>query len=230
MKKYLIVLSVIAASAIAGSAQEARAQVSGVKSEQGSFALEVGFSPFELEGNNIQLHNGQIRMIYSVSERIGIRLGLGFAATTESDDNGQSSDEWTRMTTKTNRVELSPGLVYNFDGTDRLTPYIGVEVNFSTLSANTTTEAKDFKQVTKNEGDLFNTVGLGVFSGFNYYFAKNLYIGAEAGLAFENRSLKNSIIETTTSGRTETVEPKNKRSMTGVGVIAMPSLRLGWAF
>jgi opacity protein-like surface antigen len=230
MKKYLIVLTVAAAIAVAGGVQECSAQNGSVKPEKGSFALEVGFSPFDVEGNNILLHNGEVRGIYSISDKIGIRVGLGLGASMESDDNGQSGDEWTKMTSRATRIALSPGIVYSFAGTDKLSPYIGGEIVFATLTANTTAEGRNFKTVTKNEGDLFNTFGLGVFTGFNYYFAKNLYIGVEAGLSLENRSLKNMITETTASGMTETVELKNDRSQTTIGMFATPSLRLGWVF
>jgi hypothetical protein len=250
MKKYLIVLAMITAYVIAGNAQESSVQESSVqqgstfrsgvlqnstpkssvKPEKGSLSLEVGFSPLDVEGKNVQLQNEQLRLIYSVSDKVGIRLGIGFDTHTESDDNGQPSDEWTKTTTKTSQVSFAPGIVYNFAGTERLTPYLGVEAVIATRSATTIAEAKDFKQEIRNEGDLFNTFGLGVFSGFNYYFANRLYIGAEVGLALENKSLKNTIIETTTGGRTETVEPKNTGTRTTIGTVVTPSLRLGWAF
>jgi hypothetical protein len=225
MKKYLIVLAMITGSVIAGNAQE-----NSVKPEQGNLSLEVGFSPLDVEGKNVQLQNEQLRLIYLISDRVGIRLGIGFGTNTESDDNGQPNDEWTKTTTKTSQVAFSPGIVYNFAGTERLTPYLGVEAVIATSSANTIAEAKDFKQEIRNEGDLFNTFAIGVFSGFNYYFAGKLYIGAEVGFALENKSLKNTIIETTSGGRTETVEPKNTGIRTTVGMTVTPSLRLGWAF
>jgi hypothetical protein len=250
MKKYFIVLVMITVSVIAGNAQENSVQESSVqqgstfrsgvlpistlksseKPEKGSLSLEVGFSPLDVEGKNIQLQNEQLRLIYLVSDRVGIRFGIGFNTNTESDDNGQPGDEWTKTTTKNSQVAFAPGIVYNFAGTERLTPYLGVEAIIATRSATIIAEAKDFKQEIRNEGDLFNTFALGVFSGFNYYFAGNLYIGAEVGLALEHQSLKNTIIETTTGGRTETVEPKNTVTRTTIGMVVTPSLRLGWAF
>ncbi|MDR1115848.1 MAG: outer membrane beta-barrel protein [Tannerella sp.] len=225
MNKYLIVLAMITVYVIAGNAQE-----SSMESAKGGLSLEVGFSPLDVEGNNIQLQNEQLRLIYSVSDKIGIRLGIGFNTSTESDDNGLPSDEWMETTSKTSRIAFSPGIIYSFAGTEKLMPYLGAEAIIAAKSATTIAEAKDFKQEIRNEGDLFNTFGLGVFSGFNYYFAERLYIGAEVGLAFEYKSLKNTIIETTTGGRTETVEPKNTGTRTTLGTVVTPSLRLGWRF
>ncbi|MDR1258940.1 MAG: porin family protein [Tannerellaceae bacterium] len=225
MKKYLIVSALVAVSMTAGMAQE-----SSFKPGAGSLTLEVGFSPFNVDGDNIQLSDGQIRGIYSVTDNIGFRLGLGVGMISESNDNAMTEDDWQQITSSTSRISLSPGIIYNFGGTDRLTPYIGAELNFATMSAKMTIESKNSKSIIKNGGDMFSTIGLGVFSGFNYYFARNLYIGAEAGLAFESRSLKNMVTETTANGVTTTDEPKDSNSQTVIGMIALPTLRLGWTF
>ncbi|MDR2120325.1 MAG: porin family protein [Tannerella sp.] len=225
MKKYLIVFVMIAFGAIAGKAQE-----SSVKPKKGSLALETGFSPFSVSGDNILLHSEQIRAIYSVSDKIGIRIGLGFSAASEISDNGQSSDDWEKTTGNSTGIAFTPGIVCNFKGTDKLTPYIGGEVIISVSSANSVVERKDYKQTTRNEGDRFNSFGVGAFSGFNYYFAKNLYVGAEVNIAFTSKSQKNTVIETTTSGKTETVEPKNEASKATLNTGCTPSLRLGWVF
>jgi outer membrane protein W len=225
MKKYLIVSAMIAVSMTAGMAQE-----SSFKPEVGSLTLEVGFSPFNVEGDNIQLSNGQIRAIYTITNNIGLRLGLGIGVASDSNDNALKDDDWMKLSSSISRISLSPGIIYNFSGTARLTPYIGAELNFATMSAKETLEEKNSKTIIKNEGGMFSTIGLGVFSGFNYYFARNLYIGTEIGLAFENRSLKNMVIETTENGVIKTDEPKDSNSQTSIGMIAMPTLRLGWTF
>jgi outer membrane protein W len=228
MKKYLLVL---AAFAVTATTVNVNGQESGsLKQKAKSYALEVGFSPFALEGDNIYLQNGQVRAIYAVSDKLGIRLGLGFSAVSSSDDNGLTGDAWEQRSDKSTGFKVSPGLVYSLAGTSRLTPYVGVELNFGTTMNTATIEGRDFKQVVRNDGEVFNTIGLGVFSGFNYYLAKNLYAGAEIGIEFESKSLRNTVTETTTSGTTETSEPKNKVSNTAFGTVFNPSIRLGWVF
>jgi outer membrane protein W len=239
MKKKLLVLVAVTMTLTAVKGQVAnsdfkpgvsRSSDSNFKPEKGQFILEAGFSPLDVEGNNINLQNGEFRVTYMTSDKLGIRLGLGLNSTSEIDDNGQTGDEWESSTNKATVISFSPGIAYYFEGTERLAPYVGVELNISSLSNNSTVEARDFKQITYNEGDLFNQFGGFVFGGFDYYFAKRLYIGAEIGFGFESRSLKNMIIETTANGKTETMEPKNKVESTSFGTRFNPSLRLGWVF
>jgi outer membrane protein W len=224
MKKIFIVLAVVTVGVITSNAQDS------VKPGKGSFSLEAGFSPFSTEGENIQLHGGQIRAIYSVTDKIGVRLGLGFNVTSESNDNGQNREYWAKETNSFSSISFTPGIIYSFSGTDKLTPYIGGEVIFATSSANKVEESDDSKTVTRNDGGLFNTLGLGLFSGFNYYFARNLYVGAEIGLSLESYSLKNTVIEATSGGQTQTMEPKDKASLTSLGTVCTPAIRLGWVF
>ncbi|MDR1408658.1 MAG: porin family protein [Tannerella sp.] len=227
MKKIFIVLAVVTVGVITSSAQDGS-----VKPGKGSFSLEAGFSPFSVTGENIQLHGGQIRAIYSVTDKVGIRLGLGFGVEMVSNDNGQSGDDWRKTTGNFSNISFTPGIIYNFSGTDRLTPYIGGELIFATSSANDVEESRDSKTVTRNlsEDGLFNTFGLGLFSGFNYYLARNLYAGAELGLSLKSYSLKNTVIEATNNGQTQTMEPKDKASLTSLGTVCTPAIRLGWVF
>ncbi|MDR1381051.1 MAG: outer membrane beta-barrel protein [Tannerella sp.] len=237
MKKILIVFALTLAVS-AGKAQNAfgqqvtvaQARDGGLKQNAGSLALEAGFSPFAQDGKTIQGLNDQIRLIYAVSDRIGIRLRLGVNMTSNSNDNNQTGDEWSKSTGSDTEFSLAPGIAYYFAGTDNLSPFIGVEAILGASSNNITEEGKDYKVIIKNEGELFNTFGLGLFTGFNYYFTAKLYVGAELGLALKSRSLKNTVTETTANGRTETVEPKNEVSQTAFGTQFTPSLRLGWVF
>lgn len=234
MKKYLIVFGMIAVSAIAGSAQDS-ANKSSVKPEKGSIALETGFSPFSVSGDNIRLNDGQIRAVYTVSDKIGIRLGLGFSANSEYYDNGQSKDEWAKTTESASRISITPGIIFNFAGTDKLTPYIGGEIIFATPSTTLVLEQDNSKMSATNASDddgvgVFNTFGVGAFSGFNYYFAKNLYVGAEVGISFTSESLKNTVIKETTNGMTETIELDDAGGSTSFRTGCVPFIRLGWVF
>ncbi|MDR0756796.1 MAG: outer membrane beta-barrel protein [Tannerella sp.] len=239
MKKNLLVLVAVAMTLTAVKGQVVESEIkpgvsqpagSDFKAEKGQFILEAGFSPFEAEGNSINLQKGQIRATYMASDRIGIRLGLGLSSFSQNDDNGKTAEEWSSSTDKASMVSFSPGIAYYFDGAERLAPYVGVEVTISTVSTTSITEARDFKQITYNEGGLFNQFGGALLGGFNYYFAKHLFAGAEIGLGFESNSLKNPVIETTEEGKTATVEPKNKVDQFSIGTRFNPSIRLGWVF
>ncbi|MDR1259041.1 MAG: porin family protein [Tannerellaceae bacterium] len=229
MKSYLIVFAAVMVCVTAVNAQG-----NSVKPEAGSFALEAGFSPFAIDGNNINLQEGQIKAIYTVTDQISVRLGLGINANSDISDNGQTGDGWEELSMKSSQISISPGIIVNMEGTSKMTPYLGAEVIFATTSTTLTEEGNNYKVVMKNvteDGDLsFNTIGLGVFGGFNYYFAQKLYAGAEIGLSFRSNTWKNAMMETTNSGVTETVELKDSQSRTSFGTAFKPAIRLGWVF
>ncbi|MDR1882625.1 MAG: outer membrane beta-barrel protein [Prevotella sp.] len=222
MKKYLFLTGMIALSAMTMHAQESN------KPESGAWMLEVGLAPFATQ--SIQLQEGEIKVTYLFSDNIGFRLGVGFQTNSASDDNGLGRDEWKRVSVRETELKFTPGLVRFFSGTEKMSPYIGAELILATTSNEATLEKDNYKAVMKNEGDLMNTYGAGVFSGFNYYFSRNLYVGAEINLAFKAQSLKNTVTTVTSSGSTETTEPDNKLKGSSFGTSCYPFIRLGWAF
>ena len=225
MKKILVTLLVCAGMAgMTVSAQE-------FKPQAGSFMLETGFSPFSTSGENIHLQGGEIRAIYLPSDNLGIRLGVGFGSYTDKNDNGETGNSWEETIAKENMFSVSPGVFYMFEGTDRLAPYVGAEFIFASVSNNTTVERENYKLETENTGsDVFNTLGFGIFTGFNYYFSKNIYVGAEIGIDIANTSYKNAVVTTNQNGTISTTESKSDLSSLGLATTFNPSIRLGWAF
>ncbi|MDR1525704.1 MAG: outer membrane beta-barrel protein [Tannerella sp.] len=208
----------------------ATAQFGSIKPEKGAVLLETGIAPFSEEGS-IQLQEGQIKGVYMLSDNIGVRAGLGFNTASYSNDNGLKDDEWEKEKISGTQISFTPGLVRFFSGTENLSPYIGAELILATESNRTTLEAQNYKQVIKNEGGLMNTFGLGLFSGFNYYFSESLYVGVEINLALRSKTPKYSIIETTDSGSKETIEPtKGKIRNTEFKTACNPLIRIGWSF
>jgi outer membrane protein W len=226
MKKCLIVLVAVAMMPTAVKGQTGN----GFKAEKGGFSLEVGLSSLDTDSASISIPKGQIRAVYMVSDKLAFRLGIGVEAKSDNDDNGMTGDEWVQSTKRSTKISFTPGIAYYLSGTERLAPYLGAELLIASESKNSTTEGSNFKQIIRNEGELFNTYGIGVFSGFNYYFAKRLYAGVEVKFGVKLESLKNTVTETTTGGTTSTAEPKNKVSKTAFGTDFNPAIRLGWVF
>jgi len=236
MKKILFAFAMFAAT-MAVSAQETvvnveetvvvATQEGSFKPEVGTFQVEVGFAPLQV--NSVFLQGGQLKVAYSVNEKFGVRLGLGFGTYTETEDD--KAEEWTKTTESTSRFSLAPGVTYSFEGTNKLAPYVGAELTFATTSNKNTVERKSgYKSVTKNSGSPLNTFGVGVFTGFNYYFAKNLFVGVEVGIGTEFSSVKNRSVEVTNNGETTTTEDKSESGSFNFRAYANPALRLGWAF
>lgn len=211
MKKYiLIALAMVASFTV--NAQEQQEQVQqpaeetssnsvDVKAEEGSFSMEIGFVPFD--ASPVELAGGQLRGIYALTDNWSLRLGLGF---------GVHSYEVDDVTTTTRHFTITPGVSYFFDGTDRLAPYIGGELLASF--------AKNRDDIEGENPDPSSTsFGATAFTGFNYYFAEYLYIGAEIGIGFKSTSYDD---DETESGTDE--------SNVSFETLAYPSLRLGWTF
>ena len=206
MKKFLVIAASMMMTAFAANAQEAQAQTeetaaqasSAYKPEANRLTVEVGFNPFA-GSSATTLENGRLNASYSLNENLALRAGLGFGFQSEKDKDDNK--------TSTNSFSFAPGVVYSFEGTDRFTPYVGGELVVGTSKSKTdngNTEVETAK-------DMF--FGVQAFTGMNYYFAKNLYVGVEIGLAF--RFDKDRLSE----DKTTTFKP-----------YAQPAVRLGWTF
>lgn len=206
------------------------------KPEEGSFMMEVGFAPFHsvivddeagtrTNGSLVNLQGGLLRGVYVLTDNLQLKLGFGLSIFKDVDDNGETGDAWHKSTNRISIFSVCPGINYVFDGTDKLAPYIGGELGFGIYSTKVTDESENNKTITKNQGG-FNTFGVAAVSGFNYYFAKNIFIGAEVKLGVDMRTDKKLSVEN--DGRTTTTE--TKVHSLNFQPQAVPSLRLGWAF
>ena len=241
MKRHLLAILLFAAATVVNAQEES------LKPDAGSFSLEIGFSPFGRGGNpSIYLPMGNLTGILSVSEKFSVRLGLGLSHFSETYDNGieQNSDDWWgwyKATASQTVFSIAPGFSYSFKGTKRLTPYVGAEFRFITASTKYEEKERNSRYTELNEYEMeggifdgsypFNGYGLNAFSGFNYYFSKNIYLGAEVGIGFLYMQNKKSVIEMdNNNGSISKEETKEKYGITGFNLYANPQIRLGWAF
>lgn len=194
MKKVLFLAASLFAAAYANAQEEATQPASAdVKPDEGTFSLEVGFCPFQ--SNSVSLQNGRLMGIYSINENWSVRAGLGFEATSDTDANDVESESRT--------ISFTPGAFYSFEGTDKMTPYLGGELGFYSTKAET--DGKTTKDILG--------IGIAAFTGMNYYFSKNIYVGVEVGAGFYHEK-----------------DDKNDESGNEFKIYAQPSVRLGWAF
>ncbi len=235
MKK--VFLAVLLLSSMAMNAQEAtetqeaeeQKVTNEFKADQGKFLAEIGFSPVSAVYDDVSLIGGQLRGVYVVSEKIQIRLGVGFGINKSAEENG-IGDTWSKQTQRTSMLTINPGFTYSFAGTPKLEPYIGLEVGFGTTASKSVEENTTTKVTRKNITDGINTFGVSGLTGFNYYFAKNIFVGAEFGLGFDVNVQKGSYTETVTSGKIEKEESDVEAHTFDFSPVFVPTLRLGWAF
>ena len=173
----------------------------GYKPDEGSFSVEVAFVPFSNSSAPVFLENGRLNCAYSFSDNLALRLGLGWGVNTK-----KVEELGVEAKNHNNTISVAPGIVYSFDGTPRLTPYIGGELVFRHSSS--------YQEVGGTKGDKAksNTIALQAFTGMNYYFTQNAYVGVEVGVGF-------SYTKDADDSKTVNFAP-----------YAQPAIRLGWAF
>lgn len=179
-----------------------------------------------------------LRFRYFVTENIAVRLSLGFSSSkrtqnffeNEIDNSGNSGTYVTKLGTTT----IGIGGEYHFKGTEKLSPYAGLDINFGMGKATTEGQqtdgaawiATDYSEKSEQKTGGF---GIGLVAGTDYYFAENFYLGVELGLGFNSYTLKEGTTSTTVAG--VTVENKgNEIKQSGFSNNVMGMFRLGWRF
>jgi opacity protein-like surface antigen len=154
-------------------------------------------------------------------------------------------------TDKSFSFSLRPGYEKHFEGTDRLSPYVGGELVFSTTTTTTISEDWNGTNARPEEGAVWETTttdgsttfGLNLVAGTDFYFADNIYLGAELGFGFAKTNEKDSETEVSDLDRfraangipddieVETAfDPIINGSSTSWGPNFQGTIRLGWLF
>lgn len=202
MKKAVLFIALVATTVVGAQAQ---------KFQGGEKNLEVEFNPWG--GSPIGMPNGfRFRMFNSESSAIRVGFNIGGSNNTEvyvQQDEVPGSDPATQVilpelnqTMKSFNFAIRPGYEMHFQGTDRLSPYVGAELLYAMSSSETTREfhnsntADDVSkpenwqtwEMTVKNGS--STFGLNALAGVDFYFVDNFYLGAEINLGFHNTSFR----------------------------------------
>ncbi|MCQ2231833.1 MAG: hypothetical protein MJZ30_08310 [Paludibacteraceae bacterium] len=231
MKKlFLGVAALLSALSMNAQAEENTAvetkeakEVNQYKVDEGKFMMEIGYVP--ATAGSVNLPGGMLRGVYVLSEKIELKMGLNVGIVKDVQDNAKAGDEWVKNSERTATFAIEPGFNYCFEGTNRLEPYIGAELLFGITSTKEVHETQNQKHVVKNETG-FNSFGVAGNAGFNFFVAKNLFIGAEVKLGVEMTTDKKI---TTEENGTTTKEDTNNHEVE-FAPVAVPAIRIGWAF
>lgn len=228
--------------------------VSAQKQTGGENNLEVNFTP--LGGSPISLNALRYRKFTSENSAVRVSLFVGSSSdkTVTDQEGGLSAENPTSpalyMWDRSFDLTIRPGYEMHFDGTDRLSPYIGAEIDFGIGSTSTeeefwspdsatAVELSDNVQWSKTEKDGFVRFGINLLAGFDFYFADNIYLGGELGFGFANTSMRDTEIETDNQqawGLTvgdidaDLPDPIENGSTFNVGPNVNGAIRLGFLF
>lgn len=225
MKKKVLLVAAIAAGIF--TTNELNAQ--DFKPSGGEKNIEVNFAP--LGGNPISMNN--LRFRYFASSDIAYRLGFSVSSSTTKNitaNQGPNSDIDLEDKTSSFGFSINPGIEKHFEGTDRLSPYVGAVLNFSTVSTTRTAESLNGSDVVETEiknpnNDDATNIGLNLVLGADWYFSKHIYMGTEVGFGFLSSSIKDN--ERTAGGTTVT---SANGSEFNFGPNFNSSIRLGFLF
>lgn len=218
-------------------------------------------NPWSLEGvinysaaGGIMWNAPKIRARYFVNDNIAARVQLGLGdglgtprseSYTYLDPTPNSVKEGTREISRMSwNAEI--GGEYHLKGTDRLSPYFMLGIQFGGGSSTATnTDAVETAAGSGvyafSEGDTRETkikqsmFGIGVGAGLDFYVYENLYLGVELGFSFKSVNTKDVEITGTApigGGATvnfEATSPGNKKTYMETGGMNT-AFRLGWRF
>jgi hypothetical protein len=210
----------------------------------GTVTAEVG-----LQGaiNNIQIAPiAGARVRYFLGDNLAARIGLNLTSQSETKRDYENPDGTGGVGEEKNTYFLfgfRPGVEYHFAGGEKLSTFAGAQLILDLTSAKTTRTnyaaggyRANFSQTIDGQATIggspqnkSTSFGLGLYSGFDWYFTEKVYFGIEWGLNFLSTSYGDVITKTSAGGIT--IETKQAGGRTGGLLInTVGVLRLGYQF
>lgn len=227
------------------------------KPEAGKVTTEFGLTG-GLGNTSVELPDGNayFKARYFKTENFAYRLSASVGSSSNTTDIDQYSNRGTanefhttgKDKTSNTSILLGFGFEKHFAGTDRLSPYIGAEAligyagqktvaDRATVNSGSNTSAYNYSEETEVKGPNALSFGVrGVF-GADYYFAKKVFLGVEAGLGLMYTSVgktKTSSSYSATSGGTTTSGSSSSETPGGSSFNITPQvvtgIRIGYVF
>lgn len=230
MKKVLLFLG-MAICGVAANAQDFKPVAGDVTTE---FGLTGG-----INNTDFKLNDGAalLRFRYFNKEKVAYRLGFNVSTVNDKTNAYGANAEKGTFTKKATEVLINLGIEKHFTGTDRLSPYVGGDILFGTGSKNETAENTTDKGATYTKDTFKETKGPGYVAfglrgvvGADYYIAKRMYLGVEAGLGLLYQKEGKTKTVSTAAGVTTTTESKSAGSNFEIKPSVITGVRIGFAF
>lgn len=211
--------------------------------EGNPFSLEgqIGLTAGAAGGSNLQFSAPALRLRYFVNSNIAVRLTVGI----DNNKRTLNAYEFANGTGNTGTYEFKNSMTniaiggeYHFAGTEKLSPYAGLDIMFgfggakesganAVMVGPNAAYALDYTEEYSAKASMF---GVNLVAGTDYYFAENFYIGLELGLGFQAMTEKEATREITIGANptTNTVTPEVAASTFSNNFIG--NFRLGWRF
>ena len=212
--------------------------VSGIfaqKPEKGTVTSELGLS---LSSGYSSINTFGINGRYFVKSDLALVLGIGASYSNDVNNFAENTDgtgDEGSFTTKNRYTELALGIQQHFAGTDRLSPFFGVDVALGSegiiQNGDNANQSGYIKNYSYDKEYKTAQLGLRLNLGFDYWITEGIYMGA----TYRPLSLvlqKQDAITTTAGsngGSVKTVTPGGTfASLSTFGEVG--SIRVGWRF
>ena len=231
MKKVILSALVVVFAFNIASAQEEVVRVTTVtttnyfKPNQGDVTADLGLFGNGIFSNQspVNTFDGMLKGRLFLMDDLALRASLSASQSSKTDTKNADVTE----KESAGSFGLFAGIEKHFDGTARLSPYVGADLGIVVSNKTKITDNKkdnNFDTSVKGPGTFY--VGGKLLFGADYYIAQSLYVGAEAGLGlgcnFTGRTTA------TVGGTTKTTEPEGSEFNLGTGVYA--GFKIGFVF
>jgi hypothetical protein len=219
-----------------------------LKASSKHFSTELNVNPFY---GGLGLNNAlqQIKIRYMVSDQVALRLA--FNVNSKKNDSEKANPYGTMPTRnevnkKSSVWGISLGTEKHFKGTKRLSPYIGAELGIA--SKTSSHKIIDNKIETTIEGAWqvnsstpygganyeersFFRYGLNLITGFDFYVAKNFFLGYEFAFQYNITKYKDIDVYTKGEATPSSIGDSNYADKDSfVGPSLMNGIRVGFVF
>ena len=190
--------------------------------------ITLGSNSLEFKLNPVGVLKGR----YFFQDDLALRLSLGLAMPSAKETTNETAYTLEQKYC-TSTLFFGLGVEKHFAGTNRLSPYVGAELHLGSYSTNYQSHRTD---IAGNTGFVF---GGGLFLGADYYIAPKVFLGLEAGLNIDSRSLGKTTNITTTNQtingvaqptRTQDDSGKTKYSGASLSTDLQVGFKIGFVF
>lgn len=225
MKKVL--LSIIAIFTFGFMSAQKRLASQDYKPSKGTVTTEVG-----LTGglNNANFNLSTLKFRYFLKENVGLRMGLGIQNETDEAINNANPSNTITTTDKNSRFQINLGVEKHFEGSDRLSTFVGGDLVISLANqSNEVVQQNGNFNKSRGGGNAGSAFGVQLLTGADYYIAKKVYLGVEAGLSILTGKGKDVITETRV-GNVTTSSTSTGGSTFDINTQVFGGVRIGYQF
>jgi len=202
--------------------------------------ITLGSNSLEFKLNPVGVLKGR----YFFQDDLALRLSLGLAMPSAKETTNETAYTLEQKYC-TSTLFFGLGVEKHFAGTNRLSPYVGAELHLGSYSTNYQSHRTDIagNTTTKTDVEIKTAPGFvfggGLFLGADYYIAPKVFLGLEAGLNIDSRSLGKTTNITTTNQtingvaqptRTQDDSGKTKYSGASLSTDLQVGFKIGFVF